>query len=188
MRSTVFTQPLKKRFTVHLVVPPTSITHQFFRPHIVQDALRVLTVVTALHDGQKQLGGIILLNRDQVSEFCVHHCKPSSPLWKGGMRHKLHMRVRDNCIHSIVTEKITYSFAWNDLLLVFVCVCRCIHTFSSSTRSILFLPRGLMSFKMSAMMMSMPLHSWVAMQFWKTQQEIGIGQVCYLFLLRHKFP
>lgn len=43
----------------------TSITHQLFRPHVVQDPLGVLTVVTALHDGQKQLGGVILLNRGE---------------------------------------------------------------------------------------------------------------------------
>lgn len=37
--------------------------------------------------------------------------------------------------------------------------------FSSSTRSILFFPRGLMSLRINAVMMSMPLDSWVAMQF-----------------------
>lgn len=38
--------------------------------------------------------------------------------------------------------------------------------FSSNTRSILFFPRGLMSLRIRAVMMSMPLDSWVAMQFW----------------------
>lgn len=42
-------------------------------------------------------------------------------------------------------------------------------TLSSRTRSIRFLPRGLMSFRMSAMMMSIPLDSCVAMQFCRTQ-------------------
>lgn len=37
--------------------------------------------------------------------------------------------------------------------------------FSSNTRSILFFPRGLMSLRINAVMMSMPLDSWVAMQF-----------------------
>lgn len=63
-----------------------------------------------------------------------------------------------------------------------VFVCAHIHTFSSSTRSILFLPRGLMSFKMSAMIMSMPLHSCVAMQFWKTQWAVCVGRFCRLLL------
>lgn len=82
MSVTVLTQALKM-FAVLLVVQfPT--THQFFGPHVVQDPLRVLTVMTALHDGQKQLGGVILLNRDQVSEFCVHHDKPSFQLRQAG--------------------------------------------------------------------------------------------------------
>jgi len=40
-----------------------------------------------------------------------------------------------------------------------------IHTLSSSTRSMRFLPRGLMSLRMRAMTMSMPLDSWLAMAF-----------------------
>lgn len=35
-------------------------THQLLRPHVVQYPLRVLAVVPALHDGQQQLGGVIL--------------------------------------------------------------------------------------------------------------------------------
>lgn len=39
-------------------------------------------------------------------------------------------------------------------------------TFNSKTRSILFFPRGLMSFSINAMMISIPLLSWTAIQFW----------------------
>lgn len=35
-------------------------THQLLRPHVVQDPLGVLAVVPALHDGQQQLGGVVL--------------------------------------------------------------------------------------------------------------------------------
>jgi ABC-type Zn2+ transport system substrate-binding protein/surface adhesin len=35
-------------------------THQLFGPHVVEDPLGVLTVVAALHDGQEQLGGVVL--------------------------------------------------------------------------------------------------------------------------------
>lgn len=38
--------------------PPT---HQLLGPHVVQDPLGVLTVVPALHDGQEQLGSIVLI-------------------------------------------------------------------------------------------------------------------------------
>lgn len=37
--------------------------------------------------------------------------------------------------------------------------------FSSNTRSILFFPKGLISLRINAVMMSIPLDSWVAMQF-----------------------
>lgn len=42
--------------------------------------------------------------------------------------------------------------------------------FSSNTRSILVLPRGLISFKIKAVIMSNPLDSCVAMQFWLSWQ------------------
>lgn len=126
----------------------TSITHQLFRPHVVQDPLGVLTVVTALHDGQKQLGGVILLNRgEKVSELLRASSRTSFPTSPGRpdpgydpSGRLLRLRSKRNAWYAI-------------------CVRACVRTFSSSTRSILFLPRGLMSFKMSAMMMSMPLHS-----------------------------
>ncbi len=53
-------------------------------------------------------------------------------------------------------------------------------TFSSRTRSILFLPSGLISFRINAMMMSMPLDSWVAMQFCKNKHNRAhsIWEVC----------
>lgn len=35
-------------------------THQLLGPHVVEDPLSVLTVVPALHDGQEQLGSIVL--------------------------------------------------------------------------------------------------------------------------------
>lgn len=38
----------------------TSFPHQLFRPHVVQDPLGVLAVMTALHDGEQQLGCIVL--------------------------------------------------------------------------------------------------------------------------------
>lgn len=37
-----------------------SFPHQLFRPHVVQDPLCILTVMTALHDGEQQLGRIVL--------------------------------------------------------------------------------------------------------------------------------
>ena len=42
-------------------------------------------------------------------------------------------------------------------------------TLSSSTRSMWYLPRGLMSFSIKAMMMSIPLHSWHAIAFYQIQ-------------------
>lgn len=36
------------------------VTHQLFRLHIVQDSLSILAVVSALHDGEQQLGRIVL--------------------------------------------------------------------------------------------------------------------------------
>ncbi len=37
-----------------------SAIHQFFRPHVIQDSLRILTVMAAFHDGKQQFWGIIL--------------------------------------------------------------------------------------------------------------------------------
>lgn len=38
-------------------------THQLLGPHVVEDPLSVLTVMPALHDGQEQLGSIVLRGR-----------------------------------------------------------------------------------------------------------------------------
>lgn len=43
-------------------------------------------------------------------------------------------------------------------------------TFSWSTKSMQYLPRGFMSFKMSAIIISIPLDSWVAMQVCKIRE------------------
>lgn len=37
-----------------------AVSHQLFRPHVVQDPLGVLTVMTAFHDGEQQLRCIVL--------------------------------------------------------------------------------------------------------------------------------
>ena len=49
-------------------------------------------------------------------------------------------------------------------------------TFSWSTKSMQYLPRGFMSFKMSAIIISIPLDSWVAMQVWKIREGSRRGE------------
>lgn len=41
-------------------------TYQLFWPHVVQDPFGILTVMAALHNGKKQLGGVILREHQQV--------------------------------------------------------------------------------------------------------------------------
>lgn len=49
-------------------------------------------------------------------------------------------------------------------------------TLSWSTKSMQYLPRGFMSFKMRAIIISIPLDSWVAMHVCKIREEEGMGQ------------
>lgn len=110
------------------------------------------------------------------------HCHGGFPLWREAawtrcstkQQHNRDARV--NC-YTVKCNRLIYSFPL---------------TFNSSTRSILFLPRGLISLRMSAMMMSMPLHSWVAIQFWKWNMSWGkvkqkVSFSCHTILYCHNF-
>lgn len=45
-------------------------THQLFGPHVVEDPLRVLAVVPALHDRQEQFWGVVLKGGKNTSNHC----------------------------------------------------------------------------------------------------------------------
>lgn len=52
----------------------TTGSHQLFRPHIVQDPLSILTVMTAFHDGEQQLRCIVLrvrIGKDKNYSFFI---------------------------------------------------------------------------------------------------------------------
>lgn len=74
---------------------------------------------------------------------------------------------------------VTTSRAWathNSFQTLLLFCFQFLLAFSSNTRSILFFPRGLMSLRIRAVMMSMPLDSWVAMQFWEKRHTQTLTQ------------
>lgn len=88
-------------------------------------------------------------------------------------RHKIRLRPLTSCLgfmlYKILSALFSESFldsmmASSNLEALF---------FSSRTRSIRVLPSGLMSFSISAVIMSKPLLSWVAIQFWFSWQGPG---------------
>lgn len=146
-------------------------TNQLFGPHVVQDPLSVLAVVTTLHDGEEQLGGVVLWKSGTSSNNT--HLSIFNLLvfilltWLDFIFSFCIFFIRSVSIFLISsTAKLGFSLdTFGHAHHQTPCYDTSTLTLSSSTRSILFLPRGLMSLRMRAMMMSMPLHSWVAMQF-----------------------
>lgn len=67
-------------------------------------------------------------------------------------------RFRVNSGRGLYIDKVTSAHKW-----------WIYSTFSWSTRSIRYLPRGFMSFRIKAMMISIPLDSWVAIHVYKTK-------------------
>jgi hypothetical protein len=49
-----------------LVIGFAGNVHQLARIHVVQDPFRVLAVVTTLHDGQQQLGGVVFQLQNKI--------------------------------------------------------------------------------------------------------------------------
>ena len=45
-------------------------THQLFGPHVVEDPLRVLAVMPALHDRQEQFGSVVLKGAENNGNHC----------------------------------------------------------------------------------------------------------------------